>query len=481
MKNNKKIGILVVAYNAATTLDKVLDRIPMNVYEEIDEIAVFDDASKDTTYMLSVGYKAIKKLDKLNIYHNEKNLGYGGNQKNGFKYFVEKDFDIVVLLHGDGQYAPEVLNDMYDPIIEGNADVVLGSRMMGKYGGALKGGMPFYKYIGNKILSAYQNHALKMNLTEFHSGYRAYSIAGLKKMNLENCTDDFHFDTQIIIKAHHNNLKITEVPIPTYYGDEICYVDGMRYAKDVYRTTKEYKKTINGKIKSEIYSEFYIPYPLKLYPFSSHKTVIDMLNAKENQRILDIGCGDGLFAEHINNKNYKAGVDFVPVSENIKKNFDKYYQYDLNEGLPDELINESKFDYILMLDILEHLQNFDKIIERSKKVLKENGKIIISLPNIANIYVRLNLLIGRFPYKDKGILDRTHLRFFTLGAIKKLVNKHLLNIVKIKVTPIPIIEVLPAFMKNNVGRVLNVILFIKAVIWKRLMGYQFIFIVEQQK
>jgi 2-polyprenyl-3-methyl-5-hydroxy-6-metoxy-1,4-benzoquinol methylase len=481
MKNNQKIGILIVAYNAVTTLGKVLDRIPKEVYDEIDEIAVFDDASKDETYMLSVGYKEIKKLEKLNIYLNEKNLGYGGNQKRGFNYFIEKDFDVVVLLHGDGQYAPEVLNEMYTPIVNGEADVVLGSRMMKKYGGALKGGMPFYKYIGNKILTKYQNHALKMNLTEFHSGYRAYSIKGLKKIELSNCTDDFHFDTQIIIKVHHNNLKILEIPIPTYYGDEICYVNGLRYARDVYRTTKEYRESMSGKKKSKIYKEFYVPYPLKLYSFSSHQTVIKILNRKENQRILDTGCGDGLFSEHINKGNIKVGVDFISESESIKKNLDEYYQYDLNNGLPEYLENKEKYDYILMLDILEHLYNYDNIITQSKKLLKPEGKIIISVPNIANIYVRLNLLIGRFPYGDKGILDRTHLQFFTLGSIKKLLKSYNLEIVKKKVTPVPIIEIFPNFLKNNLGIILNFILYLISVPFKRLYGYQFIFITRNKE
>lgn len=481
MKNNQKIGILIVAYNAVTTLSKVLDRIPKEVYDEIDEIAVFDDASKDETYMLSVGYKAMKKLDKLNIYLNEKNLGYGGNQKKGFNYFIEKDFDVVVLLHGDGQYAPEVLNEMYTPIINDKADVVLGSRMMKKFGGALKGGMPFYKFIGNRILTIYQNHSLKMNLTEFHSGYRAYSIKGLKTISLSNCTNDFHFDTQIIIKAHHNNLRILEIPIPTYYGDEICYVNGVRYAKDVYRTTKEYKKAMSGRKKSEIYSELYITYPLKLYPFSSHQAIIKILNSKENQRILDIGCGDGLFSEYIKNGNTKVGVDFIPESESIKENLNEYYQNDLNVGLPDEVKKKEKYDYILMLDILEHLYNYENIIKESKTLLKPEGRLIISIPNIANFYVRLNLLFGRFPYGDKGILDRTHLRFFTYSSIKKLIKTNHLVIVKQKVTPIPIIEVLPNFMKNNVGKILNFSLYIITVPFKRFFGYQFIFITRNKE
>ncbi len=478
MKNNKKIGILIVAYNAASTLDKVLDRIPSDVYEEIDEIAVFDDASKDNTYMLSVGYKTIKKLDKLKVFLNEKNLGYGGNQKKGFKYFSDKNFDAVVLLHGDGQYAPEILSSMYTPIIENKADVVLGSRMMKKYGGALKGGMPLYKFMGNKILSAYQNRMLKMNLTEFHSGYRAYSIQGLRKLNLDNCTDDFHFDTQIIIKANHNNLKIIEVPIPTYYGDEICYVNGMKYAKNIRKTTKEYIKTIRGKQKSETYSEYFKNYPLKLYPYSSHKVVIDILKAKENLRILDIGCGEGLISSHISKNNFKYGIDYLEINKNIENSFNKYIKFNLNYGLPESLLQEEKFDYILMLDILEHLLEYQKVLSAAKNILNDKGRIILSLPNIANIYVRMNLLFGRFPYSEKGILDKTHLHFFTLRSIKVLLKKYGYSVEKIIVTPIPIIEILPDSFKNNLGLILNSILYVITKLLKRLFGYQFIFIAK---
>ena len=476
MKDNRKIGILIVAYNAVTTLSKVLDRIPKNVYEEIDEIAVFDDASKDETYALTVGYKAIKKLEKISIFLNEKNLGYGGNQKKGFKYFIEKNFDVVVLLHGDGQYAPEILSEMYSPIIEGNAEVVLGSRMMRKYGGALKGGMPYYKFIGNRILSGYENHSLKMNLTEFHSGYRAYSISGLKKISLENCSDDFHFDTQIIIKAHHNNLKIIEVPIPTYYGDEICYVNGMKYARNIFSTVKEYKKTVSGKRKSEVYKEFYKPYPLKLYPFSSHYFALKILNAKSNLRILDLGCGNGEFDSKITKNNFIVGID--PVEPSIKDGVNTYIKYDLNNGLPVEIKDIEKFNFVLALDILEHLIDYEKILNSIKDYLNADGKIIISLPNIANIYIRLNLLFGRFPYSDRGILDRTHLHFFTLGSIKKLIRNNNLEIVKLNVAPIPIIEVLPKMLKNNFGKILNFFLYLLSRIFKRLFAYQFLIIAK---
>jgi len=244
-------------------------------------------------------------------------------------------------------------------------------------------------------------------------------------------------------------------------------------------TTREYKKNLSGKKKSEVYEEFYKPYPLKLYPYSSHYVALMLLNEKENQRILDIGCGDGNFDSHINPNNYVVGVDFVEENDLIRKSIKKYYRTDLNNGLPQEIFSEDKFDYILLLDIIEHLVNYNKIIKDAIKLLKDDGKIIISVPNIANIYVRLNLLIGRFPYADKGILDRTHLHFFTLKHLKQLIKKHKLELLKLKVTPIPIIEVLPEFLKRNVGRVLNFLLYYKTLIFKRLLAYQFVVITKK--
>src|SRR5579864_1107848 len=170
----KKIGILIVTYNALTTLTKVLKRISPNVWANVAEVAVFDDASQDATYELAVGLKTLRTLPKLRVLKHEKNLGYGGNQKAGYQHFIDKGFDIVVLLHGDGQYAPEILAQMYHPLVTGEADAVFGSRMMKDYGGPLKGGMPLYKYLGNRVLTMFENRALGLNLTEFHSGYRAY-------------------------------------------------------------------------------------------------------------------------------------------------------------------------------------------------------------------------------------------------------------------------------------------------------------------
>ena len=164
-----------------------------------------------------------------------------------------------MLLHGDGQYAPEILSHLYPPLVSGEADAVFGSRMMKTYGGPLKGGMPLYKYVGNRILSVFENFAFGLNLTEFHSGYRAYNLHTLQKIDFTHMTDDFHFDTEIIIKLNHQRYRIHEVPIPTYYGAEICYVNGLRYARNVFNAVRRYKQTRDSIACYPEFREYFTP------------------------------------------------------------------------------------------------------------------------------------------------------------------------------------------------------------------------------
>lgn len=224
-----RIGILVVAYNAESTLCDVLKRIPPAIMDKVEEIFVFDDASQDQTVEVGNDYKARTGTPKLSIFRNPSNLMYGGNQRRGYQYAIQRGFDFVVLLHGDGQYAPEVMQDLLTPLERGEADMVMGSRMLVP-GAARRGNMPLYKFVGNKILTTLQNWLAGTSLSEFHSGYRAYSVRALKLIELERLTTNWHFDTQIILQFLKRGYRIREVPIPTYYGDEICHVNGIPYA-----------------------------------------------------------------------------------------------------------------------------------------------------------------------------------------------------------------------------------------------------------
>jgi glycosyltransferase involved in cell wall biosynthesis len=456
----KRIGIFIVTFNAITTLNKVLRRITPDVWRNVEQVVVFDDASQDATFELAVGIQTMANLPKLRVLKNKRNLGYGGNQKAGYRYFIEQGFDVVVLLHGDGQYAPELLSHMYSPIVSGEADAVFGSRMMKDFGGPLKGGMPLYKYIGNRVLSEVENRALGLNLTEFHSGYRAYNLHALSQISLDNLTDDFHFDTEIIIKLHHQNFRILEVPIPTFYGDEICYVNGLKYAKAILGAVYRYTATSRAVRPYPEFEEYFVRYPVKRSLYSAHYYAFRLVG--KNQRVLELRCGDGAFgAELVRVGNSVVGLDPEPKVP-VTAGFEDVIRADVEEGLAHLAHNSAQqFDRILMLDILEHLREPASILELAKALLTPRGKLILSVPNAVNLTVRAMVMFGRFRYSDRGILDWSHLRFFTAESITDLLRKQGYRITARHYTVIPLERVIPMRSDSGLlrlgGRVLRVI------------------------
>ncbi len=236
----------------------MLQRIPDDIADKVDEIFVFDDASRDNTY--SVGIECQKEMfgSKLSVFRNPKNLMYGGNQRAGYQYAISRGLDIVVLLHGDGQYAPEIMQDLLDPIEAGKADVVMGSRMMVR-GAARAGGMPFYKHVGNRALTTIQNCLAGTSFSEFHSGYRAYSVAALRELPLEYMTTNWHFDTQILFECIKRGFRVSEVPIPTSYGDEVCYVNGIPYAANCVHEALEFAVRYRWRIPTSMSATSQLP------------------------------------------------------------------------------------------------------------------------------------------------------------------------------------------------------------------------------
>ena len=237
-----KIGILVVAYEASATLESVLNRIPSDFRSTLHTILVCDDASSDDTFQVGMRVKQSRPDLPLEVIRRPVNLGYGGNQKAGYRWMIDHGLDVVVLLHGDGQYAPEFLPFMVAPIVDGRADVVFGSRMLER-GAALRGGMPKYKFVGNKILSFLQNRIAGVSLSEWHSGYRAYSVASLARVGFELNADYYDFDTQIILQMIESHQRILEIPIPTFYGDELSRVNGIRYGWRILKHTLRWRRS----------------------------------------------------------------------------------------------------------------------------------------------------------------------------------------------------------------------------------------------
>jgi 2-polyprenyl-3-methyl-5-hydroxy-6-metoxy-1,4-benzoquinol methylase len=399
----------VVAYNAASTLASTLDRVPLDFRPRISEIFVCDDASPDSTYLVGLGYKELSQDLPLTVVRHARNLGYGGNQKAGYQMAIDSDLDIIVMLHGDGQYAPEFLPDIVAPLERGEADAVFGSRMMTQ-GTARGGGMPLYKFVGNRILTKFENKMLDTNLSEFHSGYRAYSVAALKSLAFADLSDDFNFDTQIIIQLVDAGMRIVEVPIPTFYGDEISHVNGLKYARDISGDVVRYRMSKMG-FSAQGGTTVGEEYGLKQQD-SSHEVILRWLDARPKGKLLDLGCSSGLLSELARDRgHYVTGVDLLAL-DGIEDRVDEFFQANLDTGLPDEVLQGGPYDIVIAADILEHIRDPEMVLRQVSKLLSPGGVLISSVPNFGHWYARARVASGFFDYDQRGILDETHVRFF---------------------------------------------------------------------
>jgi glycosyltransferase involved in cell wall biosynthesis len=246
MINNKKIVVVLPAYNASSTLEKTYNEIPFDI---VDEVVLVDDHSKDNTYEIGT------KLGIKHIIRHENNKGYGGNQKSCYAKALELGADIVIMLHPDYQYTPQLIHSMSYLIANGVYPVVLGSRILGK--GALKGGMPVYKYISNRFLTLFQNLMLSQKLSEYHTGYRAFSAEVIRNINYKINSDDFVFDNQMLSQIFFKGYEIAEITCPTKYFAEASSINfsrSMKYGMGVLKVSLTHFLNKAGIIKSELYS-----------------------------------------------------------------------------------------------------------------------------------------------------------------------------------------------------------------------------------
>jgi glycosyltransferase involved in cell wall biosynthesis len=442
-----RTAILVVSYNAADLLLKTLDRIPPEIVDRVEEIVVFDDHSTDLSFDSALAYKSRRSFDKLKVFRNPRNRGYGGNQKRGYQYVLRRGFDAVVLLHGDGQYAPERLQYLLDPLEHDEADCVIASRMMPGCR-PLAGGMPLYKYWGNRVLTFLQNRLTGMGLSEFHSGYRAYRCSALRNLPLSHDTDSWHFDTQILLQLKGNGFRIREISIPTFYGDEISRVNGISYAIHCVWECVEFRLAKWGLRMNPLYVEAAPGYEFHEDLQSSHRTILDLIPSAAPLKILDVGVATGYLERELQARGHSVtGIEPNPEWAAEARG----YCHELLEGSVESLDlsgSNEKFDCVVMADVLEHLADPKSALEKVIPTLKPEGRAIISIPNFANLYVRLLVLFGLFSYQPKGILDATHLRFFTLRSIRLLVEEAGLEILSVRVTPLPMPHLFPRLSRQ---------------------------------
>lgn len=247
MLNGKKIVVVLPAYNAAQTIERTYNEIPFDI---VDDVVLVDDNSPDNT--VEVG----QRLGIKHIIRHEVNKGYGGNQKSCYAKALEIGADIVIMLHPDYQYTPKLIHAMSSVIAYDVYPVTLGSRILGK--GALKGGMPMYKYIANRFLTLFENILIGQKLSEYHTGYRAFSAEVIRSIDFSHNSDDFVFDNEMISQIFMNGFEIGEVTCPTKYFEEASSINltrSMKYGRGVLRVSLMHRFHKWGLIKSKLYNK----------------------------------------------------------------------------------------------------------------------------------------------------------------------------------------------------------------------------------
>ncbi len=426
----QRVGVMVVAYDAERHIERLLERIPADVAALLAEIFVLDDCSRDRTAEVAAAAGRKLGLERLRVFRTPQNRGYGGNQKVGYTYAIETGLDIVIMLHGDGQYPPEHLTDLIAAFAEPDVDVVLGSRMINRRD-ALRGGMPIYKWVGNQVLTRFENAMLGVALAEFHTGFRGYRVARLRAIPFRYGSDGFHFDTEILIQFISAGCRIAEVPIPTHYGDEVCHVNGMRYAWDCAKDVVLYRAFRMG--------FFYNPlldfdlfenetYHFKKEANSLHQTVL-RLDWPADQSVLEIGAAAGYLSAALAER--AGSVTALDRERPRHAGRAETMAVDLDGDFAAPFAGR-QFDTVVALDVMEHLASPEQAAMSIARLLRPGGRVLASTANISFFLMRLMLLFGIFNYGKRGILDHTHRRLFTISSFRHLFRTYGFEIVSVR-------------------------------------------------
>jgi glycosyltransferase involved in cell wall biosynthesis len=401
----KKVLIFIISYNHEALLTRVIERIPKNLADHPDaefEVLVIEDCSKDETFR--VGYEFLKSYSTLKVLllSNPHNLGFGGNQKLGYEYAIANGFDHVVLVHGDGQYAPELIPELVEPLLKVEAEAVFGSRMIHSLN-ALKGGMPKYKWIGNKILTRLENFIMGSSLSEWHSGFRLYSVKALSQIPFQYNSDYYDFDTDIIIQLLGAGCRIKELPIPTFYGDEVSNVDGLKYARKIILSCLQFRAQDLGL--------FYHPKFHLASRYSRWESGVEARGIGSAILTLLNGSTDPLLIVADGDKAVLA-KEFASISTDI--------HLVAPGGLNAELLEQQSWAAIVFADCFESTPELtEKLLYLRSLGVLSGIRLFAIGANVGFLPVRLSLLLGSFNYGMRGILDFRHKRLYTFSSIER--------------------------------------------------------------
>ena len=456
-----KVIVLLVDCNDETKLEELILESQKGANNLVYQFVICysktfkDNKPKDTSSKIQ------RVSSDIEVTRHSLNLGHGGDQKVVFRSIANIDSGVLVVINGECQYSLETISEIAQPIIRGEADVVLSSLRRHKR--------------DLKQFSTFVNNFLSgVKFENWHSGYRAYSISSLNSINFVESPDGLSFDTDVLLQLNSAGFRIAKVANNSNMGSESAHILGLIAIIQSLVTVIRHRLKIMGFAPSNVMPA---SYRFKFNEYSSHSKLRDVLQNIPQSRVLDLGCADGQLSEVAALLGHE--VTAVDIESGPKSSSQiKFFQHDLENDLPINLTG--KFDVVLCADILEHLRKPDVMLFKLLPRLSSRGVILVSIPNFGHWYPRIRTLLGRFDYDARGILDQTHLRFFTRRSFSKMATKAGYKVKRLSVTGTPFEVMLREAPKRNFSwsfliSTLSNIDRIFCKIRPTLFAYQFIF------
>ncbi|MBI5572214.1 MAG: methyltransferase domain-containing protein [Desulfomonile tiedjei] len=456
------ILIVVSAYQGVARLEATLAQIHPDLFPLIREITIFDVFSELQAEGAFLDLRHTQAWEKLRYVRIPRPYHYGENLKNCFDYAISKEFDYVVILRGDGTYDPAYLPLFLEAALVDECDAVIGDRM--EHPGSVR-------LAANRLLSLAEELILGMGLRDYHCGYRLIATQVLRKIPYGLNVSDYLFDLHLLIQIRCLGIRIGTVPVPEFHDKDVSTGQMIAYATRAVRIAIGYRlHQLHILRRATYFVDLGENYTLKRNRYSSHMQILDSL--KPGSMVLDVGCGQSLLAEEYARRGITVvGLDSIPA-EKVSPFVHRYLRHDLET--PPDLPYGREFDYIILSDVIEHIANRDALMNSLRRHLKLDGRLIASTGNIAIWFYRLSLLLGRFEYGPRGILDRTHVHLFTLDSFTRFFRQKGYRLLEVRYTPIPFELVFSSTGRSSLVEGITRWYHRLTMLWPRMFAYQFI-------
>jgi len=463
-----RIGVFLFEGSDPESLRKTLERIPAGLDEILAEVVVMEHPGLQDALILAREL-AVRPTLELRIHRGPRDSGFGGLRKAAFEYALQRGLDLVVTLRADGLHPPELLPLLLHPALDGLDRLVVAGRLHRL--SRRQPGLGYAHLLAHRLATGFHNRLLGLRLDDYHSGYRVYPTRALPSIPYQLNAADASFDMQLVIQCRALGVPIVEVPVPPTWREYSSDLHGLREVLRACGTVMDYRlHQLHVTRRGPYFVDRGAHYTLKQSRTGSHMQIVDAI--EPGSRVLDLGCSQGLLARPLKAKQVSiVGVDVGPPQPRARE-MDAYLQRDLEDPL--ELPFGREFDFVVIADVIEHLRSRLELLRRARRHLKEGGRLIISTPNVALWFYRLSLLAGRFEYGPRGVLDETHVRFFTRSSFRREVERAGYRIVRERVTALPFEIVFESTGRSRTVRWISEAYHLLARAWPTMFAYQHI-------